>query len=123
MAQTSLSTVSGFPAVEEYLPNSSEHRRRIARQLNRINQGKFNCTLDVTLNANTGSTLITDNRIGYHSLVTPSMALTLSGATALAAGIWFDPPTGKAGSTSATITAHHAVSSATDQTIRLGIFG
>ncbi len=88
MASTSVSVTRGFPPVPEYLPDEKEHRRQIARRINTINQGKFNCTVDVTLNPNTGATVISDNRIGYRSAVTPLMALTLSAAAALAVGIW-----------------------------------
>ena len=123
MSQTSVSTVSGFPSIPEYLPDQIEHRRQIARRLNIMNQGKFNVTKDVTLNAATGATVIADNRIGYNSAVTPLMALSLSGAVAIAAGIWCDGLRGSFGSTSASVTVHHAISSATDQTIRFGIFG
>lgn len=123
MSATSVSVTRGFPPVPEYLVDANEHRRQIARKLNTINQGKFNCTIDVTLNANTGATLIADNRIGYRTAVTPLMAQSLSAAVALAAGIWFDPPRAGAGSTTPTIVAHHTNSAATDQKIRFGIFG
>jgi len=123
MAQTSVSTVVGFPGVPEFLPNSAEHRRQIARRVNSLSIGKINCTVDVTLAANTGATVIADSRIGYYSAVTPLMALSLSGAVAIAAGIWFDAPTGGAGSTTATIVAHHNDTADADKTIRFGIFG
>jgi len=123
MAQTSVSTVKGFPGVSEYLPNSAEHRRQIARKLNYLNQAKFNCTVDVTLNPNTGSTVIRDSRIHYSSAVTPMMAMTLSAATAIAAGIWFDTPLGGLVSTTESIVAHHNITSDADKTIRFGIFG
>lgn len=123
MTSTTVSTVQGFPGVTEFLRDEKEHRRQIALRLNIINSGKFNCTLDVTLNAATGATVIADRRIGFNSAVTPLMALTLNGAGAIAAGVWFDAPRGNTGSTAASIVAHHRINAATDQTIRFGIFG
>lgn len=123
MSQTSISTLSGHPSVPLWMPDGDQHRRVLAQAVMRHNQAKFNCTIDVTLNANTGATVIADNRIGYYSAVSPLMALTLTGAAAIAAGIWFDPSSPYRTSTSASIVAHHRNNAATDQTIRFGILG
>lgn len=123
MAQTSVSVVTGFPGVTEFMVDQAEHRRQIARKLNDVNRGKFNCTVDVTLNPNTGATVIADSRIGFFSAVTPLMAHTLSGAVAIATGVWFDLPFGGAGSTANSIVAHHNITADVDKTIRFGIFG
>ena len=120
---TTNSQVVGFPGVTVYLSNEAEHRREIARAINRINRGKFNCTVDVTLNTNTGSTRITDTRIGFASAVSPLMGLSLSASLAIAAGIWFDAPLAGIGATSASIIAHHNITSEADKKIRFGIFG
>lgn len=120
---TTNSTVAGFPGVVLYQRNADEHRREIAAVVNRINRGKFNCTIDVTLNANTGATLITDNRIGFRSAVSPMMGLSLSASLALAAGIWFEAPLAGTGNTSASIVAHHNNTAETDKKIRFGILG
>lgn len=120
---TTNSRVVGFPGVTLYMPNEGEHRREIAAAINRINRGKFNCTVDVTLNANTGSTLITDNRIGFNTAVSPLMGLSLSASLAIAAGIWFDAPLAAAGATTASITAHHNITADTDKKIRFGLLG
>ncbi len=120
---TTNSQVAGFPGVTVYLNNADEHRREIARVVNRINQAKFNCTVDVTLNANTGSTRITDTRIGFTSAVSPLMGLSLSASLAIAAGIWFDAPIAGVGATSESIIAHHNITSEADKKIRFGIFG
>jgi len=51
-------------------PNDRERRRRIAQDVNRINQGKLNCVYGtITLNANATSTTITDPRIGMTSWI------------------------------------------------------
>jgi hypothetical protein len=120
---TTNSAVVGFPGVTVYLSNEEEHRREIARVVNRINRGKFNCTVDVTLNVSTGATVIADSRIGYNSAVSPLMGLSLSASLAIAAGIWFDAPLAGVGATSASVVAHHTSSAAADQKIRFGIFG
>lgn len=123
VSTTTNSLTVGFPGIVVDLPDQRVHRRQIAEVVNRINRGKFNAVLDVTLTANTGATLITDNRIGYHSAVSPQMALSRSAALAIAAGIWFDAPMGAGGATSASIVAHHTASSAVDQTLRVLIIG
>lgn len=107
VSTTTNSQVVGFPGVTVYLSNEEEHRREIARAINRINRGKFNCTVDVTLSVNTGATVIADNRIGFTSAVSPLMGLSLSASLAIAAGIWFDAPLAAGGATSASIVAHH----------------
>lgn len=123
MSQTSVSVTVGFPGVPEFQPNEAAHRKQIARKINSMNVGKFNVTLDVTLNANTGATVISDSRIAYSSAVGPIMPMTLSGSVALAAGIWCNGATAQVASTTASITVHHANAAATDQTIRFVIFG
>lgn len=123
LSTTTNSLVAGFPGVSPYLSNREEHRRELARATNRLNLAKFNCTKDVTLSANTGSTVIADIRIGYASAVTPLMALSLSAAVAIAAGIWFDSALAAASATSASIVAHHNNTADTDKKVRFGIFG
>lgn len=123
MSNTAVSVLVGIPGVANFNPDGDAHRRQMAAAINRQNQGKFNCTVNVTLNPSTGSTTIADNRIGFNSAVTPLMAMTRNAALAIAAGIWFDAPSAQAGSTTASIVAHHTASSAIDQTIRFGIFG
>ena len=120
---TTNSQVVGFPGVTVYLSNVDEHRREIARAINRINRGKFNCTVDVTLAVNTGATVINDTRIGFNSAVSPLMGLSLSASLAIAAGIWFDAPLAGGGSTSPSIVAHHNNTAEADKKIRFGIFG
>lgn len=120
---TTNSLVTGYPGVAFDLPDQRVHRRQIAEVVNRMNRGKFNATVDVTLSANTGSTVITDNKIGYRSAVSPMMALSLSAAQAIAAGIWFDSPFAGSAATTASIVAHHNITADTDKKIRFGIIG
>lgn len=123
MSQTSVSAITGHPGVPNWDGDATRHRRQIAAAVNRHNLGKFNVAVDVTLNANTGATIITDSRIGYNSAISPLMGLTLSAAVAIAAGIWFDGPSIGAGSTASTIVAHHNITADTDKKVRFGIFG
>lgn len=122
MSVTSLSQLTGFPGVPLLLKNEQEHRRQIAVGVNRINDGKLNCTLDVTLNANTGATVIYDNRIGFKTAISPAMAFDEAGRLALRYGLFFTGMSPQIGATSASIVAHH-----TTQTflpvIRLTLFG
>jgi hypothetical protein len=106
----------GFPPVPEDEQNEKEHRRKLARQLNRINQGKFNCSIDITLRASQTTTTLTDARIFATSLLLPD-PMTANASTALLAGIWFS------NRIKGSATINHASNAATDQTFRIGIFG
>lgn len=117
----------GLPAVPEYLADDKDHRRKIAQALNQVMRGKINATLDVTLSANSATTIIKDARLGYYSAIAPVMALSASAATALAAGIWFDPTSFKPRSADTLqppqITAHHNNTADADKTVRFLIIG
>lgn len=123
VSTTTNSIVTGYPAVPFDLPNEKLHRRLLAEAVNRLNRAKFNAVVDVTLNANTGATLITDNRIGHTSAVSPLMALSLSAGVAVAAGIWFDNPLSGGGTTTGSIIVHHNITADVDKKIRFGIIG
>lgn len=73
--------MSGFPG----LPFQGADSRQIAAVVNRINQGKINCTGEVTLAAGAPTTLVLDHRAGPGSHVS-LMPLTASAAAELAAG-------------------------------------
>lgn len=117
---TTLPSNTGFTPVPEVEQDSKEHRRKLAKTVNRILQGKINCHLDVTLNASSTSTIIKDSRIGANSVISPAMALTSAGATAIAAGIYVAIssilPALNTIPGQATIT--HASNASTTQTIR-----
>lgn len=78
----------GFDAISEMLGNEQEHRRQMARKINTINMGKFNCILDVVVTAGATSTTITDVRISPFSFLS-TMAFDANGAADEAAGIYF----------------------------------
>lgn len=98
-----------------YLENEKAHRRRVADAIDRHNQGKFNCNLDVTLRASQTTTVVTDPRLTAFSAV-QWMPMSASAATA-AAALWAVP------SLNGTLTLTHASNAAADQKFRLSIFG
>ena len=105
------------PLVPTMMGNQQEWTRQIAQASNRNTQRATNVTLDVTLTHSATTTTITDARISAFSAITPAMAMTASGAAAIAAGIYVD--TLKTGSA----VIHHASNAATDQKIRFVIQG
>jgi hypothetical protein len=106
----------GYDGVPESEPAEGEHRRKLARALNRINQGKLNCTLDVTLRPNQGTTTIVDPRIAPTSFLC-WMPQTANASAAERAGIYV----GSRGKGSAVLS--HAASAATDQSLTVLILG
>lgn len=107
----------GTPPVPEASANEAEHRRRLAKTINQVIQGKINATIDVTLAASTTTTTVNDPRIFYTSAVIPAMALTAHAALDLAAGIYVT--TLLKGS----CVLNHRNDAATDRTLRLLIIG
>jgi len=110
-------TAPTFAPVPEMEPDETEHRRKLARAVNSLRQGKFNGTLDVTLTANAASTTVTDARISYYSVILP-MPMTSNAAAALAT-TYIAQATLKTGSAVLT----HTNNAQTDKTFRLLIVG
>jgi hypothetical protein len=106
----------GYDPVPEIEPDQVEHRRKLARKVNSLNQGKFNGTLDVTLNASAASTTVTDARIGATSFLM-WMPQTASASAAEKAGIYVT------GRTKGSAVLNHASNAATDQTFTVLIIG
>ena len=106
----------GFDGVPESEPAESEHRRKLARAINRINQGKLNCTLDVTLQANQTATTVVDPRIARTSVLC-WMPQTASASTAERAGIYVSSRS------KGSAVLSHAANAATDQTLTILILG
>lgn len=123
MSATSVSIVKGHPGVPSWMPDEGQHRRFMAAAINRHNQAKFNCTVDVTLNPNTGATQIYDNRISFFCAIAPFMPMSLDAAADMAAGLWFDGLMPAFAATSGSVTVHHRVASPTDRIIRFVIVG
>jgi hypothetical protein len=105
----------GFPPVPEMEPDEKEHRRKMARAINRINGGKVNATGAVTLRASQTTTTLTDARIFSTSYI-DLMPLTAHAAAALSA-IWFSA------AAKGVITINHASSANTDQSFTYLVVG
>lgn len=108
---------TSFPGIPKLLPDEKEHRRQIAQMLNdRVNRGKFNCTISVTLAVSPATTTtLTDERIGYTSYV-DFMPTTASAATAKQSIYVTNLIKGS-------LTINHAANAATDQTFVAVILG
>ena len=106
----------GFDAVPEWGSIESEHRRALARAINRINEGKVNCTLDVTLQSGQTTTPVSDPRIGPRSFLL-WMPQTANASAAERAGIYVT------GRTKGAAVLNHAASAAADQMMTLVILG
>ena len=105
----------GYDGVPEQFADEKEHRRHLARAVNRINGGKFDCTVDATLRASQTSTTLSDPRIGATSHL---MAMPLSASAQAAQGsIWYSNPM------KGQITVNHASSAEVDQNFRFAILG
>ena len=114
-----------YQGVPELLPNGDEHRRQIARAVNRLNQAKFNCSLSVTLTASSATTTIKDSRISYGSVFTFTPQ-TAHAAAELASGNLYIPQSTvipSTGSTAGQAIIQHTNNSQSDRTFIVGIFG
>lgn len=106
--------MTGFPSIPR---NASGDL--ITQTLNRVNRGKFNAALDVTLTASAASTTIMDERLSVDSAVIFD-PMTSNAALEIAAGTCYITTTNR-GNGSAVIT--HANNAQTDRTFRLLIIG
>jgi hypothetical protein len=106
----------GYDGVPEWETVETEHRRKLARAINRINSGKINCTLDVTLQANQVTTTVVDPRIAPTSFLC-WMPQTATASAAERAGIYVT------GRTKGSAVLNHAANAATDQTLTIVILG
>ncbi|WP_060133415.1 hypothetical protein [Burkholderia ubonensis] len=105
----------GYDAVPEVMPDEKEHRRRLARQGNLLLQGKQNNVIQVTLTANSATTVITDKRIGFYTYIGFS-PLTADAAAALS-GLYVSSQA------NGTATLTHASNAQTDRTFNVLLVG
>jgi hypothetical protein len=106
----------GYVAVPEVSLNDDAQQRRLIQTVNRINGGKINATLDVTLAASATSTVVTDPRLSPFSFVA-WCPLTANASLAERAGIWVSQ-LGKG-----SMILSHASAAAADQNFRMLIIG
>lgn len=108
-----------FQPVPVTYENEVEHRRQLATKLNQVNQGKFNCTIEVTLKASSTTTTITDVRISPFSVIL-WMPVTAHAAAEIAAGGLYIP---ESTMLNGSAVIQHANNAQTDRSFRVGIFG
>lgn len=109
--------MSSYNAVPVTHANEMTHRRLLAEKINQINQGKFNCFIELTLTHDAASTTLNDARISAFSVLS-FMPVTAHAASELTT-LYVPEATMKTGQ--AVIT--HSNSATTDRSYRVGIFG
>jgi hypothetical protein len=72
----------GYHVVPILDPKEPEVTRRLIESLNRVLQGKMNCTADMTLKRDAVSTTVSDVRCGVASVILP-MPTSVDGEVAL----------------------------------------
>jgi hypothetical protein len=108
-------TQRGYQGVPEVLTDSVEHRRQLARLANNLLQGKFNSVIQITLTANSGTTIVIDKRIGANTGLFFS-PLTADAAAALS-GLYVSSQA------NGTATLTHANTATTDRTFNVLLIG
>lgn len=106
-----------FLPVPEMEASEREHRRKLARKINDLLQGRLNCTLDVTLTANAASTTVTDARLSASSFI-GVMPRTANAAAEIGAGTLYVSARANGSATLA-----HANNAQTDREYTLLIIG
>lgn len=99
------------------LPYEANDPREVSLVVNNILAGKLNSTGSVTLAANAASTVVSDDRAGYESVIL-FMPTTASAAAEQAAGAMFVSSRGKQ-----TFTVTHANTTSTTRTFDYIIIG
>ncbi len=101
------------PSVPEYMPDETQHRRHIARVLNKVLAGATNNSLQVTLAPNATSTTVSDPRI---SLSTSPLLTPLTADAAAVTGLYVVPAAGAC-------VINHPSSASTDRTFAMALIG
>lgn len=109
--------IPSYPTVQVANHDEKVHRRQLAEAINRHNNSKFNCALEITLRVSQTTTTISDARITAFSVLS-FMPTTAHAASALA-NLYVPETTMKSGQA----IINHASSANTDQSFRIGIFG
>jgi len=94
-----------------------QHRQHIAEALEELADGKLNSTSNVTLTANSTTTVIVDFRVGANSVILLS-PITANAATEFASGGMYVSSTGKQ-----TYTITHNNNAQTDRDFRVLVVG
>ena len=112
----------GYQAVPEVGANDVEHRRKLARGINTLLKGKMNAVTSITLQPNSATTTLTDERITSNSFI--GFMPTSASAAIANPTIWVSgrKPADLVG-TKGTATINHANTADTDKTFVLLIIG
>ena len=111
--------MSEYPVSPRYLADADQHRRLIAENVARMMQGKTNNAGTVTLTASAASTTISDDRIGYDSVVI-FVPVTANAAAEIYGGTMYYANTSR---TNGALTINHANNSQTDRTFQWVVIG
>ena len=114
-------TSPGYPAVPEVGVNDTEHRRKLARAVNGVLQGKMNAVSTVTLTANSATTTLTDDRITPKSYI--GFMPTTANAAAALANLYVTNRISTNGTTIGNATLNHANNAQVDRTFTIVIIG
>ena len=104
---------TGFPG----LPVAGADARQVAAVVNRVAQGKLNCTGSVVLAANTPTTAVNDARVTAASVIL-LMPTTANAAAWLGSGTLFVSARGKG-----SFTLTHASNAQTDRQFDFAVIG
>ena len=115
------STSLGYPAVPDVGVDEKEHRRRLARAINGLLQGKMNAVTTVTLTANSATTTLTDDRITPKSFI--GFMPTTANAAAALANLYVSNRMSTNGTVIGNATLTHANNAQTDRTFTVLIIG
>lgn len=110
---------NSYIAVPENDISEFEHRRKIAKTVNGLLQGKMNAVTTLTLAASVASTTLTDARITPQSFI-GMMPLTANATAELGNGTLYFPA---ATQTTGSVVITHANNAQTDRTFTLLIIG
>lgn len=111
----------GFPNAPEVGVNDVEHRRKLAKVINALMQGKMNAVTTVTLTANAATTTLTDARITINSFI--GFMPTTANAAAAIATLYVSNRMTSNGTVSGNATLTHANNAQTDRTFIVLIIG
>ena len=116
--------VPGFPGVPTSLDANDgdalqQYLRQVVAVINRINRGKINVVIDVTLDANAAETKVTDVRLTVFGGAAFD-PLTANAAAEIAAGTMFATPVNRR---SGAWTITHANNAQADRDFRMVVLG
>lgn len=118
-------TVVEFPArerVQEWMPDSDQHRRQLGRVLGYVSSGRITCTVQITLEPNSDTTTYYDSRISIATCVA-WMPGTATAATEAASGNMWAECSNDSTAAGGQVVIHHTNSAVTTRTFTLALIG